>query len=72
MILGMGASSAQRGSVVSRCPRGIGIALRHAGGGLLIETGAALVPGGIDTLLLNALPNLARRQLRFTWPCCLA
>lgn len=59
LALGMLASARQRGPVAWRWPRGAPSWLRHVGGGVLMGSGAAMVPGGNDTLLLNALPTLA-------------
>lgn len=59
LALGMVASAVQRGSVQWRRPRSAASWLRHLGGGMLMGAGAAMVPGGNDTLLLNALPTLA-------------
>lgn len=52
-------SALQRGSVAWRLPQGAASWLRHTAGGVLMGVGAAMVPGGNDTLLLNALPTLA-------------
>lgn len=59
LAFGMLASAMQRGSVAWRQPTSALSWLRHIGGGLLMGAGAAMVPGGNDTLLLNALPTLA-------------
>lgn len=59
LALGMVASAVQRGSVEWRRPQGAVSWFRHTGGGMLMGAGAAMVPGGNDTLLLNALPTLA-------------
>lgn len=59
LALGMVASAMQRGSVACRRPTSALSWLRHIAGGLLMGAGAAMVPGGNDTLLLNALPTLA-------------
>lgn len=59
LALGMVASAVQRGSVEWRRPQHAVSWLRHTGGGMLMGAGAAMVPGGNDTLLLNALPTLA-------------
>jgi len=58
LLLGMVVSARQRGSVAWRRPPGAGSWLRHFGGGMLMGTGAAMVPGGNDTLSLSALPTL--------------
>ncbi|MGD9835178.1 MAG: YeeE/YedE thiosulfate transporter family protein [Piscinibacter sp.] len=59
LVGGMAASALQRGSVAWRRPSGPGGWLRHGAGGVLMGAGAAMVPGGNDTLLLNGLPTLA-------------
>lgn len=59
LVLGMAASAFQRGSVAWRWPARAASWFRHMGGGTLMGAGAAMVPGGNDTLLLNALPTLA-------------
>lgn len=59
LVAGMAVSALHRGSVAWRRPSGIGSWLRHGAGGLLMGAGAAMVPGGNDTLLLNSLPTLA-------------
>jgi len=59
LLVGMVISAAQRGSVAWRRPPNAASWLRHIGGGALMGAGAAMVPGGNDTLLLNALPTLA-------------
>ncbi|MDP1691359.1 MAG: YeeE/YedE thiosulfate transporter family protein [Burkholderiaceae bacterium] len=59
LVAGMLASALHRGSVAWRPPSGPGGWLRHGAGGLLMGAGAAMVPGGNDTLLLNSLPTLA-------------
>lgn len=63
LLLGMGASAWQRKSASLRPPRGPGQWLRHTAGGVLMGAGAAMVPGGNDTLLLNALPTLATQAV---------
>lgn len=59
LLVGMTASALHRASIAWRRPRSSATWLRHATGGLLMGAGAAMVPGGNDTLLLNALPTLA-------------
>lgn len=59
LVAGMAVSALHRGSVNWRRPSGIGRWLRHGAGGLLMGAGAAMVPGGNDTLLLSSLPTLA-------------
>ena len=58
LISGMLASALQRGSLTWRLPHHASVWLRHAGGGALMGVGAAMLPGGNDTLLLNGLPTL--------------
>ena len=58
LLVGMGASALQRRSIRWRRPASVGAWLRHAAGGALMGAGAAMVPGGNDTLLLNNLPTL--------------
>lgn len=59
LLAGMWVSASMRGSVAWRRPPGPGGWLRHGTGGALMGLGAAQVPGGNDTILLNALPTLA-------------
>lgn len=59
LLFGMTASALHRASIAWRRPRSSTTWWRHATGGLLMGAGAAMVPGGNDTLLLNALPTLA-------------
>lgn len=59
LLAGMTTSAVHRASIALRRPQSTGTWLRHATGGLLMGAGAAMVPGGNDTLLLNALPTLA-------------
>lgn len=59
LVLGMVLSAMQRGSIAWRRPQEALAWVRHTGGGMLMGAGAAMVPGGNDTLLLNALPTLA-------------
>lgn len=56
LVGGMAASAWQRGSLRWRSPSRARDWLRHAGGGALMGLGAAMVPGGNDTLLLGGLP----------------
>lgn len=58
LVGGMAASAWQRGSVRWRRPGGALPWARHAVGGALMGLGAAMLPGGNDTLLLAALPQL--------------
>lgn len=59
LLLGMWLSALQRRAVALRIPTRAGRALRHAVAGLLMGAGAALIPGGNDTLLLSSLPALS-------------
>jgi hypothetical protein len=63
LLVGMAASAVQRGSIAWRRPPAVASWLRHGTGGLLMGAGAAMVPGGNDTMLLNALPTLAIQAL---------
>jgi uncharacterized protein len=63
LIAGMLLSAIQRGSWRLSVPPAVGSWLRHIGGGVLMGAGAAMVPGGNDTLLLNALPTLAAQAI---------
>ena len=63
LLAGMLASALQRGSFGWRRPVNAGGWLRHAGGGALMGAGAAMVPGGNDTLLLAGLPTLTAGAL---------
>ncbi|MDO9315687.1 MAG: YeeE/YedE thiosulfate transporter family protein [Burkholderiaceae bacterium] len=63
LIVGMGASALQRHSIRWRRPASVGAWLRHAAGGALMGAGAAMVPGGNDTLLLNNLPTLTLQAI---------
>lgn len=56
VVAGMAASAWQRGSLRWRRPDSARHWARHAGGGALMGLGAAMVPGGNDTLLLGGLP----------------
>ncbi|HXD41867.1 MAG TPA: YeeE/YedE thiosulfate transporter family protein [Ramlibacter sp.] len=58
LLAGMVGSALQRGSFGWRRPRDARGWLRHIGGGALMGAGAAMVPGGNDTLLLGSLPAL--------------
>ncbi|SPE26532.1 conserved membrane hypothetical protein [Burkholderiales bacterium] len=59
LLVGMIVSAVQRRSHAWRWPATGAGWLRHAGGGALMGTGAAMIPGGNDTLLLNGLPALS-------------
>lgn len=63
LLAGMIASALQRGSFGWRRPRNVTGWLRHAGGGALMGSGAAMVPGGNDTLLLGSLPAMTASTL---------
>jgi len=58
LLAGMVGSAWQRGSLAWRRPTRPSVWLRHVGGGVLMGLGAALAPGGNDTLLLSGLPTL--------------
>ncbi|HXY22447.1 MAG TPA: YeeE/YedE thiosulfate transporter family protein, partial [Burkholderiaceae bacterium] len=58
LLIGMLVSAVQRQSFALRLPRPREFFLCLAGG-LLMGLGAALLPGGNDTLLLTALPSLS-------------
>lgn len=58
LLAGMFGSALQQRSQAWRWPDRTGTWARHAGGGALMGAGAALIPGGNDTLLLNAVPAL--------------
>lgn len=63
LLAGMIASALQRGSFGWHRPRDVAGWLRHAGGGALMGSGAAMVPGGNDTLLLGSLPAMTASAL---------
>ncbi len=58
LLGGMILSALQRRSFALRAPSG-SAAARHAAAGWLMGVGAALLPGGNDTLLLSSLPALS-------------
>jgi uncharacterized membrane protein YedE/YeeE len=58
LLAGMTASAIQRRSFTVRTPTAVQ-ATRHAAAGWLMGVGAALIPGGNDTLLLASLPTLS-------------
>lgn len=58
MLAGMTASARQRKSFAWRRPGAVSGWARHAGGGALMGAGAAMLPGGNDTLLLGSMPTL--------------
>ena len=58
LLVGMLGSSLQRRSFVWTRPTDVVGWMRHAIGGALMGMGAALVPGGNDTLLLGNLPTM--------------
>jgi hypothetical protein len=57
LLGGMVLSAVQRRSLAVRTPSA-STAMRHAGAGCLMGVGAAMLPGGNDTLLLSAIPAL--------------
>jgi uncharacterized membrane protein YedE/YeeE len=59
LLGGMAASALQRRSLHWRQPASLAAWMRHAAGGVLMGMGAAIVPGGNDTMLFNGLPTLA-------------
>ena len=59
LVGGMGLSAWHRGSITLRLPLRRVDWLRHGLGGAFMGLGAALIPGGNDTLLLAGLPALA-------------
>jgi len=63
LLAGMSISALQRRSLVWRGPGRLAGWLRHAAGGFLMGAGAALIPGGNDTLLLSGLPSLSATAL---------
>jgi uncharacterized membrane protein YedE/YeeE len=63
LLGGMVASALQRGSFGWRWPRNAVGWLRHVGGGALMGSGASMVPGGNDTLLLGGLPSMTAGAL---------
>jgi uncharacterized membrane protein YedE/YeeE len=58
LMAGMLASSLQRRTFAWTRPQRLDGWLRHSGGGVLMGAGAAMVPGGNDTLLLGSLPTI--------------
>lgn len=58
LLGGMLVSALQRRSLAWGAPGGLAGWMRHAGGGLFMGAGAAMIPGGNDTLVLNGLGNL--------------
>ena len=58
LLGGMVASSRQRGSLALRW-EGAGAGLRRFSAGLMMGVGAAVIPGGNDTLILAAIPTLS-------------
>lgn len=62
LLAGMVLSSWQRGGFALRRPRGAMLA-RVATGGALMGLGAAMLPGGNDTVVLVSLPTLAPSAL---------
>lgn len=57
LLAGMLVSALQRRSLAWQRPRRALTWVRHGLGGLLMGVGAAIVPGGNDTLLLSGLPS---------------
>ncbi len=62
LLAGMGLSSRQRRSFALRIPPAP-VLVRSIAGGLLMGLGAAILPGGNDTLVLIAIPTLAPSAL---------
>ncbi|CAN5236449.1 hypothetical protein BH11PSE14_BH11PSE14_15930 [soil metagenome] len=62
LLVGMGLSSWQRRSFALRLPP-MPVLMRSLAGGLLMGLGAAILPGGNDTLVLIAIPTLAPNAL---------
>ena len=58
LLAGMILSALQRRSLAWRGPAGITGWARHTVGGALMGAGAAMVPGGNDTVLLSGLPAM--------------
>ena len=58
LVMGMAISALQRRSLRIRAPEKLAAWLRHSAGGALMGAGAAMIPGGNDTLLLSGLPAL--------------
>ncbi len=63
LLAGMVASALQRGSFRWHRPHDAAGWLRHFAGGVLMGSGAAMIPGGNDTLLLGSLPTLTAAAL---------
>ena len=61
-LLGMAASSLQRGAFRIRVPRGRA-ALRHGAAGVMMGIGMGMIPGGNDGLILYAIPSLSPHAL---------
>lgn len=61
-VLTMVVSASARGTFRLRLPRGRAVA-RHFGAGLVMGTGASLIPGGNDGLILFGLPSLSPHAL---------
>jgi len=62
LLIGMVASAVQRASFRIRCPRK-SESLQRLAGGVLMGFGAALIPGGNDTVLLTGIPTLSSAAL---------
>jgi hypothetical protein len=63
MLVGMASSAWQRRSLQLRYPSRLREWFRHVTGGILMGLGAAMVPGGNDTLLLGGLPTMTGSAL---------
>lgn len=63
LLAGMLVSALQRRALRWHVPPGPVAWARHAGGGVLMGMGAATIPGGNDTLLLNGLANFTATAL---------
>ena len=63
LLAGMLVSALERRALRWQLPQGPLAWARHAGGGVLMGAGAAMIPGGNDTLLLNGLANATTTAL---------
>ena len=63
LLSGMMISAMQRRTLVWRFPGRLSAWIRHVGGGLLMGAGAAIIPGGNDTLLLSGLPSMTEAAI---------
>lgn len=59
LIAGMVLSALQRGSFRLRLDRGAAGLMRRYVGGIIMGFGAAMIPGGNDTLILTGIPTLS-------------